>query len=332
MFRLPPAVIQLSLSYLISKGDLGHSRLQQSDNSLINPDLLIFDIFVPTEAEQSFVNSVNSEINKLMAPLRKILKQLDNYGIINVSTTHVLNELVAIRQASDPYSLINLAKGIKANISSIQLLKYREEQRKLQKESTLDRESFIQKVTADIDSLKKDLDIFISDIKSLSAILSRLIPIPSEIIENSSDSKSFYSLKFSCGTPTCSNSITITITRSILAWQKYLLFLPNEIKTTSIKNFTKLLELKFDSIPKVLDLESIGQFSWELEEFILQIEEREQLLRETQKGIEFEIQEDEVLHSLANYRQCLECEKWYCSSHYNIEQFMCKKHEQSLSM
>ena len=332
LFRLPSAVIQLSLSYLISKGDLGHSRLQQSDDSLINPDLLLLDIFVPTDTEQSFLDLVNSEITNLMSPLRKTLKQLDNYSIINTSTTHVLNELVAIRQSSDPYSLINLAKGMKDNVSSILKLKYREEQRKLQKESVLETDNFMQKVEVDVASLKKDHEIFINEIRSLSTILSRLIPIPSEILDNSFDNKNFYSLRFSCENPGCPNSIMLPISKSILAWQKYLFFLPEQNKNTSINKFTIQLEKKFDTIPKQLDLSSNEEFSWNLEEFILQIEERELLLKETQKSIEFEIQEEEGFHSLANYRQCIECEGWFCPNHYNFEQFMCKQHERSLGV
>ncbi|OLS26260.1 MAG: hypothetical protein HeimC3_10390 [Candidatus Heimdallarchaeota archaeon LC_3] len=321
IFRLPSAVIQLSLSYLIGQGRIKDAKLKFSNPSILYPDILKLDLFSPNENELEIMSKIKEFYQEINKPLKDLIILLDRFQYLS-STTQVFNELEAIRQNTDSYPLITLSRDINSIITSLN-----EKIIITEKKDLIDKSKIINRIRVGMESLKIKMSIFNKDIDLLNRVLHRFLPYPITI--NEFNDNSGLELIFECNSNQCSKNRTILVHKSIEAWRKFLLFLDDKKLSTSIKEFIKPLKENIDLLNNEIDEDLIKKLLWDLDTIILTNEERELLISDINN--EKSLESSETVISLIK-SQCEICEKWFCVDHYNNDQFKCNTHQKLMNL
>ena len=182
IFRLPSAVIQLSLNYLIGQGRIKGANLKYSDPTFLYPDILKLDLYKPNEEEIEDIAKITEIYNEINESLRDLITLLDRYQYMS-STTQVFNELEAVRQNTDSYPLITLSRDISAIITSLN-----EKLIILEKKDIEVKSKMHNRINLEIESLKIKISTLNKDIHSLNNVLYRFLPYPITIKEFSDNS------------------------------------------------------------------------------------------------------------------------------------------------
>ncbi|HKZ39510.1 MAG TPA: hypothetical protein VJ044_01030, partial [Candidatus Hodarchaeales archaeon] len=330
LFQLPAAAIDMSLQFLIIEGRLGRSALARTSSSSLGNDRLILDLHEPSEEEKSFLMELDKVHSSLLADVASVSDLLSTFIQEASSRPSMLTEYSAIMENTDSYPLMvlirdmhELNREIKDEMRKLDVRARQESSKTSRKEDDLIRS----RINALAESFRQKLRSLRKDLLSMNFMLSRLIPDPTnvEYIDDTSSDYPVPVLAFACAEKTCEKTVAVPISTSIAAWKKYLLFRNDKLANATISEFNKDLEEKRQKIPAEPDTPFISSYSWELELFVPQNEERDQLLRDTYKHID-QLDRAEK-HWMSTLELCFACDFWFCANHYNSEQFKCVFHQ-----
>jgi hypothetical protein len=307
-------VIQLSLSYLIGQGRFKNANLKFSAPNLLFPDILELDPFSPSELEKEQINEITEEYNILLTNLREYLHILEDFQHVKPSS-NVFNEIEAIRQNTDSYPLITLSRDISTAITSL-----KEKISLIEKKDAIQQPKLQEKVNSGLDSLRIKIINLKKDMLSFYSFLYRFLPFPINVIIDSQENQ--VKLEFRCAYLECEKTSFINSPQNIEAWRKFLLFLTEKKQSLSIKEFIEPLIPQLNLLNSEISERMLSEMTWNVDSLIITSEEREILIQETNKN-EFV--------SETNESQCEICEFWYCSDHFNEEEFKCVTHQRLLN-
>jgi hypothetical protein len=331
--KLPAEVLHMALDYLISNsailGRIGREKHSGKEILVIQPQK------IRTEEDFHTIQNIQQQVNDLFLPLDPILAQLP--VIQSVVETEVISEALSefqvLQSLSDTDSLFLhsadlriLASQLERSVMTISMLQEQvtEDQDNIvfvqELKERLDKQ--IEKFTDQRSSITTSAKKLHSDLLNSYRILLKLLPIPSSIKYNKAIDK--ISLVFKCNHALCKHFLYKY--DDAIGWRKLTYFSQvlkliesfpegweqlNQEKMSNIDLLFTKLKLITDSEQQITSLESFT-FLNELDELIVSNVERDKMVASLRKALD---QSNNQVDYYSTFRQCNNCQKWYCSKH-----------------
>ncbi len=331
--KLPSEVLHMALEYLITNGaflgKIGREKHSGKEILLVQPQK------IRTEDEINVIQNIQQQVNDLFLPLDPFLTQLPVVQpIVNTEViSEALSEFHVLQSLSDTDSLFLLsadlrilASQIERSVMTISMLQEQvtENQENItfvqELKGRLDKqiEKFTDQRTAIATSAKK----LFSDLLNSYRILLKILPTPSSIKYNKAIDK--ISLVFKCNHALCKQFLYKY--DDTIGWSKIVYFaqvlkiiesfpegweqLDQEKMSIIDTLFSKLQNIS-DSDQQIASLESFS-FLNELDELIVSNGERDKMINSLRQALD---QSNNQADYYTVFRQCNNCQKWYCSKH-----------------
>ncbi len=330
--KLPAEVLHMALEYLISNSAIiGRIGREKHSGKEI---LVIQSQKIQSETDILTIQNVQQQVNDLFLPLDPFLAQLPI--VQQIAETEVISEALSefqvLQSLSDTDSLFLqsgdlriLANQLERSVMTITMLQDQvtENQDNVdfvqELKERLDRqiEKFINQRSSIATSAKK----LYSDLLNSYRILLKLIPSPSNIKYNKAIDK--ISLVFKCNHALCKNFLYKY--DDAIGWRRIIYFsqvlnliegfpegweqLDKEEMSTIDILLSKLKEIT--SSDQFASLESFS-FLYELDELIISNIESDKMVSSLRQALD---QSNNQTDYYTTYRQCNNCQKWYCSKH-----------------
>ncbi|MHA1975299.1 MAG: hypothetical protein ACW98I_00230 [Candidatus Hodarchaeales archaeon] len=331
--KLPAEVLHMALEYLISTnailGRIGREKHSGQEILVIQPQK------IQSEEEFTTIQNIQQQVNDLFLPLDPFLARLPI--VQKMAETEVISEALSefqvLQSLSDTDSLFLqsadlriLASQFERSVMTITMLQDQVTENQdnpafvQELKGRLDKQ--IEKFTEQRSSIATSGQKLYSDLLNSYRILLKLLPAPSSIKYNKAIDK--ISLVFKCKHALCKNFLYKY--DETQGWRKIIYFAQVlKIIESFPEGWEQLdqekmasIDLLYSNLRKITDsdqqLSSIESFTFlnELDDLILSNAERDKMVSALRQALD---QSNDQADYYSTFRQCNNCQKWYCSRH-----------------